>query len=185
LGVVIPPPDRLGTEKQAFGIWRLHSDGAPAGLVGTIEARGTNPLPEPIINPTLETIAYLSSPEVEPERTDLLLVNWEDTIGDPIFYTSRVDGLYDWSPGGDRFSFTRPPGETAAVSIFTGELNAEPQLVGTGESLALNVRWVDDTSYLYLQASDRGWDLLLNDSGGADTLIASVGGQPPTFDAVR
>ncbi|MGB3716681.1 MAG: hypothetical protein WA996_19855 [Candidatus Promineifilaceae bacterium] len=185
LGVVIPPPDRLGMENQAFGIWRLHTDGTPAGLVGTIEARGTYPLPEPVINPTLETIAYLSSPDIDPERTDLLFVTWDDRIGDPIFYSSRVDPFYDWSPGGERFSFTRPSGETAAVSIFTGQMDEEPQLVGNGESVALNVRWVDDNSYLYLQASDRGWDLLLNDSSGTDTLIASVGGQPPAFDAVR
>ncbi len=80
LGVVVPPPDPLGIENQAFGIWRLRTDGGSAALVGTIEeARGTNPLPDPVINPTLETIAYLSSPKVEPERTDLLLVSWEDT----------------------------------------------------------------------------------------------------------
>ena len=185
LGVVIPPPDRLGMENQAFGIWRLRTDGGSAGLVGTIEARGTYPLPEPVINPTLETIAYLSSPDIDPERTDLLFVTWDDRIGDPIFYSSRVDPFYDWSPGGERFSFTRPSGETAAVSIFTGQMDEEPQLVGNGESVALNVRWVDDNSYLYLQASDRGWALLLNDSSGTDTLIASVGGQPPAFDAVR
>jgi len=172
-------------ENQAFGIWRLPTDGGSAGFVGTIEARGTNPLPDPVINPTLETIAYLSSPEVEPERTDLLLVSWEDTIGDPIFYTSRVDGLYDWSPGGERFSFTRPPGETAAFSIFTGQMDEEPQLVGNGESVVLNVHWVDDNSYLYLQASDRGWELLLSDSSGADTLIVSVGGEAPAFDAAK
>jgi hypothetical protein len=185
LGVVIPPPDRLGMENQAFGIWRLHTDGTPAGLMGTIEARGANPLPEPEISPTLEMIAYLSSPEVEPERTDLLFVSWEDRIGDPIFYTSRVDGFYDWSPGGERFSFTRPPGEIAAVSLFTGQMDEEPRPVGNGESVALNVQWLDDNSYLYLQASDRGWDLLLNDSNDGDMLIAFVGGEAPAFDAAK
>jgi hypothetical protein len=185
LGVVIPPPDRLGMENQAFGIWRLHTDGTPAGLMGTIEARGANPLPEPEISPTLEMIAYLSSPEVEPERTDLLFVSWEDRIADPIFYTSRADGFYDWSPGGERFSFTRPPGEIAAVSLFTGQMDEEPRPVGNGESVALNVQWLDDNSYLYLQASDRGWDLLLNDSNDGDMLIASVGGEAPAFDAAK
>ena len=185
LGVVIPPPDPLGTENQAFGIWLLHADRGAAGLVGTIEARGTRPLPDPVINPTLETIAYLSNPEIESDRTDLLLVSWEDTIGDPIFYTSRVDGLYDWSPGGERFSFTQPPGETNTFSIFTGQLDEEPRQVGDGKSLVLNVHWLDDNSYLYLQASDRGWELFLNNSVGTDSLIVSVGGRPPAFDAVR
>jgi hypothetical protein len=185
LGVVIPPPDRLGIENQAFGIWRLHIDGTPASLVGTIEARDGNPLPEPDISPTLEMIAYLSSPDIDPERTDLLFVTWDDRISDPVFYSSRVDLFYDWSPGGERFSFTRPPGETAAVNLFTGQMGEEPQPVGNGQSVALNVHWLDDNSYLYLQASDRGWDLLLNDSNSADTLIASVGGQPPAFDAGR
>ena len=181
--MVIPPPDPLGVENQAFGIWLLRTDGGSAGLVGTIEARGTNPLPDPVIDPTLEMIAYLSSSEVDPEQTDLLFVNWDDTLGEPIFYASRVDSFYDWSPGGERFSFTRPPGETAAVSIFSGQMDEEPQLVGNGESLALNVHWIDDDRYLYLQASDRGWDLLLSDSNGTVSLIASVGGQPPAFDA--
>ncbi len=183
LGVVIPPPDRLGMENQAFGIWRLHTDGTPAGLVGTIEARGANPLPEPVINPTLETIAYLSNPEVDMEQTDLLFVSWDDRIGDPIFYASRVDSFYDWSPGGKRFSFTRPPGETVAVSTFTGQMDEEPRLVGNGESVTLNVHWVDDDRYLFLQASARGWDLLLTDSSGVVTPIAAVVGQPPAFDA--
>jgi hypothetical protein len=172
-------------ENQAFGIWRLRTDGGSAGLVGTIEARGTNPLPDPVINPTLEMIAYLSSSEVDPEQTDLFFVSWDDTLGDPMFYASQVFSFYDWSPGGERFSFTRPPSETAAVSIFTGQMDEEPQLVGNGESLALRARWVDDNSYLYLQASDSGWDLLLSDSNGADTLIASVGGEAPAFDAAK
>ena len=185
LGVVIPPPDPLGVENQAFGIWRLHTDGTPASLVGTLEARGARPLPDPVIDPTLEMIAYLSSSEVDPEQTDLFFVSWDDTLGDPMFYASQVGSFYDWSPGGERFSFTRPPSETAAFSIFTGQMDEEPQLVGNGESLVLNVRWVDDSSYLYLQASDRGWELLLNDSSGTDTLIASVGGEAPAFDAAK
>jgi hypothetical protein len=185
LGVVIPPPDRLGMENQAFGIWRLHTDEMSAGFVGTIEARGTNPLPDPVINPTLEMIAYLSSSEVDPEQTDLFFVSWDDTLGDPMFYASQVGSFYDWSPGGEQFSFTRPPGETAAVSIFTGQIDEEPRLVGDGESVVLNVHWLDDNSYLYLQASGRGWDLLLSDSSGTVTLVASVGGLPPAFDAVR
>jgi hypothetical protein len=185
LGVVIPPPDPLGVENQAFGIWRLHTDGTPASLVGTLEARGARPLPDPVIDPTLEMIAYLSSSEVDPEQTDLFFVSWDDTLGDPMFYASQVGSFYDWSPGGERFSFTQPPGETTTFSIFTGQMDEEPQLVGTGESLALRVRWVDDNSYLYLQASGRGWDLLLSDSSGTDTLIASVGGEAPAFDAAK
>jgi hypothetical protein len=185
LGVVIPPPDRLGMENHAFGIWRLHANGTPAGLVGTIEARSTNPLPEPVINPTLEMIAYLSGPEVDPERTDLLFVTWGDTIGDPTFYTSRVTSFGAWSPSGGRFSFTRPPSEIAFVSTFTGHLDEEPRPVGNGESAAINVHWVDDDRYLYLQASAKGWDLLLTDNRGRFTPIAAVVGQPPAFDAAR
>jgi hypothetical protein len=184
LAVVIPPPDPLAAEINAYGVWIMAANGESARLNGSLEIQGRG-LFEPSISPTLETIAYPSSPEVEPERTDLLLVSWEDTIGDPMFYASQVGSFYDWSPGGERFSFTRPPGETAAFSIFTGQMDEEPQLVGNGESLTRNVHWVDDNSYLYLQASDRGWELLLSDSSGAVTLIASVGGQSPRFDAVR
>ncbi len=186
LGVVIPPPDPLGRENQTFGIWRLHTDGTPAVLAGTLEAQDAHPLlPDPVINPTLEMIAYLSSSEVDPEQTDLFFVSWDDTLGNPMLYASHVNNFYDWSPGGERFSFTRPPGQTTAVILFTGQMHEEPQLVGNGESLALRVRWVDDNSYLYLQASDRGWDLLLYESSGTEKLIASVGGEPLAFDAVR
>jgi len=183
LGVIIPPPDRLATENQAFGIWRLHTDGTPATLAGTLEARGAQPLPEPVINPTLDMVAYLSGPEVEPERTDLLFVAWGDTIGDPTFYTSRVASFDDWSPGGERFSFSRPPGDMASVSAFTGHIDEEPRSMGDGESAAINVHWVDDDRYLYLQASARGWDLLLTDGSGMVAPIAAVVGQPPAFDA--
>jgi hypothetical protein len=130
-------------------------------------------------------IAYLSSPEDDPEQTDLLFVPWGDTIGEPVFYSSRV-GFFDaWSPGGGSFSFTRPPGETAAFSIFTGQMDEEPQLVGNGESVALNVHWVDDNSYLYLQASDKGRDLLLTDSSGTVALIGAMVGQSWAFDAAK
>jgi hypothetical protein len=197
LGVVVPPPDplagvvfppsgsstRVVIPNLAYGIWRLPTDGTPARPAGTIEARGG--LHVPVINPTLEIIAYVSSPEVDPERIDLFFVTWGDTIGEPAFYTSLVAGFYDWSPGGGRFSFSRPPGEKAYASTFTGQLDEEPRLVGNGESVALNVHWVDDNSYLYLQASDKGRDLLLTDSSGTVTPIASVVGQSPAFDAAR
>jgi hypothetical protein len=183
LGVVIPPPDPLFMENQAFGIWRLPTDGTPAWLAGTLDVHPL--LPDPVINPTLEMIAYPSSSKIDPEQTDLFFVRWDDALGDPMFYASQVGSFYDWSPGGERFSFTRPPGETTTFSIFTGQMDEEPQLVGNGESLVRNVRWVDDNSYLYLQASDRGWELLLKESSGTDKLIASVGGEAPAFDAAK
>lgn len=186
LGVVIPPPDPLAgvvIPNLAYGIWRLPTDGTPARLAGTIEARGG--LLVPVINPTLEIIAYLPSQEVDPERTDLFFVTWGDTIGEPIFYTSRV-GFFDaWSPGGGRFSFSRPPGETAPESFFTGQLDEEPRPVGNGESATSDVRWADDDHYLYLQASDKDWDLLLTDSSGTVTLIAAMVGQTWAFDAKK
>lgn len=185
-GVVFPPPDssaRVVIPNLVYDIWRLPTDGTPARLAGTIEARGG--LLVPVINPTLEIIAYLPSQEVDPERTDLFFVTWGDTIGEPIFYTSRVGFFGAWSPGGDRFSFTRPSGEIAAVSTFTGQLDEEPRLVGNGESATSDIRWIDDVHYLYLQSSDKDWDLLLADSSGTVTLIAAGVGQPPAFDAVR
>lgn len=183
LGVIVPPPDPLGTENQAHGIWRLHTDGTPAVLAGTIETRGNRPLPEPSISPGLEMIAYLSGSEVEPERVDLLFVSWGDTVSSPTFYTSGVDSFGEWAPGGERFSFTRPPGQTGSIIAFTGRLDEEPQQVGSGEAAAITVHWVDDDRYLYLQASAKGWDLILADGDGSDVLVAAVVGQPPAFDA--
>jgi hypothetical protein len=154
-------------------------------LAGTIETLGRRPMLEPVISPALDLIAYLSSPEVAPERTDLLFVNWADTMGDPTFYTSTVDSFDDWSPGGERFSFNRPPSEIASISAFTGRIDEEPKPVGDGESVAIDVRWIDDDRYLYLQASDKGWNLLLTDDSGVVTPIAAVVGQPPAFDVMQ
>jgi len=56
--------------------------------------------------------------------------------------------------------------------------------VGNGESAAIDVFWVDDEAYLFLQASERGWNLLLHDIGGTITPVAAVVGPPPAFDAV-
>jgi hypothetical protein len=197
LGVVVPPPDplagvvfppsgsstRVVIPNLAYGIWRLPTDGTPARLAGTIEARGG--LLVPVINPTLEIIAYLSSLGVYPERTDLFFVTWGDTIGEPAFYASRV-GFFDaWSPGGGRFSFSRPPSEMGFVSSFIGQLDEEPRPLGNGESAASDVRWIDDVHYLYLQASDKDWDLLLADGSGTVTLIAVGIGQTGAFDAKK
>ena len=185
-GVVFPPPDsstRVVIPNLAYGIWRLPTDGTPARLAGTIEARGG--LLVPVINPTLEIIAYLPSQEVDPERTDLFFVTWGDTIGEPTFYASRV-GFFDaWSPGGGRFSFSRPPGEIASTRFFTGQLDEEPRPVGNGESTTSDIRWVDDVHYLYLQVSDKDWDLLLADSSGTVTLIGAMVGQTWAFDAKK
>jgi hypothetical protein len=79
----------------------------------------------------------------------------------------------------------RSQSRTAAVGIFTGQIDEKLRLVRNGESVVLNVHWLDDNSYLYVQASDRGWDLLLSDNSGTVTLVASVGGQPPALDAVE
>ena len=89
----------------------------------------------------------------------------------------------EWSPGGQRFSFSRPPSEVASVSAFVGSLDEEPRPVGNSESPAINARWIDDDRYLYLQASAKGWDLLLADIGGPVTPIAAIVGPPPSFDA--
>lgn len=185
LAVIIPPPDALATEIQPYSVWLLTQDSPSAGLVGTIEVRGGQAGLEPVISPSLSQIAYVSNSTSDPDRKDLLFVDWDESLGDPTFYTSWVESSAEWSPSGQRFSFNRPPSEVASISAFTGRLGEEPRPVGNGESPAINVRWVDDDAYLYLQASARGWDLLLTDIGGTVTPIAGIVGQPPAFDGHR
>ena len=173
----IPPNNPLADPPEATTIWYIPSNGAPPHILTTL-----TPVPffhEPVhISPELSKIAYLT--EVTPGAppiVDLHIAN-VDGSGD-VIYDSGDRRFEAWSTDGEHFIFTE-----AGHYPKVGRLGDPPQDL-LGITLMLDVSWVDETRFLYLNRLSGSWELWLRELGTPGILLASTTGDSIRYDFIK
>jgi dipeptidyl aminopeptidase/acylaminoacyl peptidase len=177
LQVAIPPADPLAQPPQATSIWRLHTDGTPAELIGSIPAQ---PGSLPAFSPEPRWVAYLApAAEGAPGAAGKLLVAVLET-GETLVEYSQVGGIYGWAPDSGHLAFLaqleRPQAQIAPFGGPAAPAHDEPSVV------AIDVQWVDAGRYLYLSSTSNGWSLNMGKIGGSPTTLATVAGRSLPYD---
>ena len=178
--VAIPPADPLSQPLQATTLWRLHADGTRAEPLGNFPVAIAHTYGAITIAPDLSRVAFLQTSATQGSGFDLMLAAVGEMLGDPASYSSNVGAVDNWSPGGTYFVYAPVLGDVPARQL--GQPGEAPQAIGAAEKAVFDVTWVDDNRFLYVQESDRGWDLVLGQVGGPQQLVASAGGPAPPYD---
>ncbi len=173
----IPPADPLAIPPDPTTIWHLPADGSPPTQLTTL---AKVPFFQDFVHFSPETskIAYMT--EVTPGAPpilDLHIANG-DGSGD-VIYTSGDRRFEAWSTDGEHFIFTE-----AGHNPTIGHLG-DPPLALTGITLMLDVSWVDETSYLYINRLSGSWELWLRELGTPGVLLASTTGDRIRFDFLK
>jgi Tol biopolymer transport system component len=177
LRAAIPPHDPLAVPEESTTIWHLPADGTPPSTLTTL-------IPVPffhenvLLSPETSRIAYLAmvTPGAPP-IVDLHIAN-VDGSGD-VIYDSGDRSFEAWSTDGEHFIFTE-----AGHNPKVGRLG-DPPLALTGITLMLNISWVDETRFLYLNRLSGSWELWLRELGTPGMLLASTTGDIIRYDFVK
>lgn len=173
----IPPHDPLAAPPEVTTIWHLPADGSPASTLTTL-----TPVPffhdNVHLSPDTGKIAWLGmvTPGAPP-IVDLHIAN-ADGSGD-VIYNSGDRRFEAWSTDGEHFIFTE-----AGHYPKVGRIG-DPPLDLTGITLMLDVSWVDETRFLYLNRLSGSWELWLRELGTPGVLLASTIGDNIRYDFVK
>jgi len=173
----IPPANPLATPPDLTTIWHMPADGSPPISLSTL-AKVPFFHDTVHLSPETSKIAYLT--EVTPGAppiVDLHIAN-ADGSGD-VIYDSGDRRIEAWSSDGEHFIFTE-----AGHNPKVGRLG-DPPMPLTGITLMLNISWVDETRFLYLNRLSGSWELWLRELGTPGVLLASTTGDSIRYDFVK
>lgn len=177
LRAAVPPEEALVVPAQDTTVWHLPADGSPASVLTTL-----TPVPffhEAVhISPDANKIAYLNmvTPGAPP-IVDLHIAN-PDGSGD-VLYDSGDRRFEAWSTDGEHFIFTE-----AGHYPKVGRVGYPAQDL-LGITLMLDVNWVDETQFFYINRLSGSWELWLRELGSPGILLASSTGDRIGYDFVK
>jgi len=179
LQVAIPPADLTARQVQPMTIWRIPAGREPARLVASVETvplLGSDAIK---FSPDLTFVSYaqMRGEDTEPQgefRLEVRRLANQDVQAYP-----DVSSQYGWAPDSRRFAFQAGRQfPQLRIGQWSGLTLAGS--VGAGTSLD-DLRWVDAERYLLLARHDaqKGaegdlWDLVLADTNGSSTILASA-----------
>ncbi len=122
-------------------------------------------------SPDLSRIAFLrrtTSPSVK-----ALVISNVDGTGEQSYISGEL-AWHGWAPDGEHFVFSQgaPPNLTLGA---LGDIAIE---LGSGS----NIRWIDETTYLFLSGSSGAWTLNRGTVGATPSPIVSPAGDSVAYD---
>jgi hypothetical protein len=173
----IPPADPLLIPPDPSTVWHISADGSGASPLMTFYGVPFS-FEAAYPSPDMNKVAYLDlvTPGAPP-IVDLHVSN-ADGSGD-VIYDSGDRQFESWSTAGEYFIFTESGHNPKLGRV------GDPPLDLTGITLLVDVSWVDETRFLYLNRLSGSWELWLRELGTPGTLLASTTGESINFDFVK
>jgi hypothetical protein len=185
LRVAIPPADPFVQPAAQTTIWHIPADGSPARLLTSIDAAPLLSSNSPAFSSDLEYVAYAQIRGAEgatPAEAQPWLEVQRLANGDRLAYPHTSD-LIRWAPDSQLFAFVAGRDE---ARLYIGQWSGPtvPGAVDAGTAVS-DVRWVDAEHYLFIARSraqrgpaEGGWDLVLANTRGSSTILASMDSYP-------
>jgi Tol biopolymer transport system component len=166
LRVTIPPEDTLAEPIPPTGLWHIPTDGSPAVLLGSFSAIPFA-WPDNAISPNLDRVVYAKSiGEPSANQRELHIAN-VDGSGDYIFITGGSANITSWTPDGTRFIFLLDNGSD--YSMYLGTLaTGDVSLIATIASTVQQMRWVDNSRFLFFHQYGGDRELRISHLGGTN-----------------
>lgn len=178
LRVAIPPQDSLGDPFAPTALWEIPTDGRPAFQLGQVVAQPF--FIDPVLySPDLTFIAYTRLPDpAEYTVADLVIANY-DGVGELVLATGNLF-ISGWAPDSRHLVFE----SFELQETYLGSVEGDVRLL-TDVPYAREVTWLDETRFLFLRESARGWQMRIGEVGGGSVLFVELPGTFPVFDFDR
>lgn len=172
--VVIPPEDPLAASPDVTRVWHLPADGSPPTTtmsMGTVAF----PLTTTTLSANTERVAYLVEITPGSPPTLELHVSNVDGSGDMIYATGPL-AFSGWATDGVYFIY-----KDADPNPKIGQYGVAPTTLASVTTL-INVKWVDETRFLYQSKNGANFELWLGEAGAPSALIDSTPGGMISYD---
>jgi hypothetical protein len=173
LRLALPPSDPLATPAQPTSLWQIPSEGAEARQYGNIKAVPFFEQPV-FFSPDLARIAFVRETGAPTENMRELHLAANDGSGDWLYAKAAALLFQGWSPDAVQFAYTLGD----VQELWLGSLKEAPRQAGGGINGVQDVRWVDEKSFLFWQASGASLELMLANLEGGTMRLDSVTGGP-------
>jgi len=173
----IPPHDPLIEPPDLTTVWHLPADGSPPSTLMTM---ASVPFFHDAVrlSPDGNKLAYLVLITAgDPSIVELHITN-ADGSGDLIYDTGPLQ-FEAWSTDSEHFFYSQN-GHSPKIGRIS-----YPPLDFTGVTLMLNIQWLDETHFLYLNRPSGSWELWLGELGAPGILIGSTSGDRIWYDFTR
>lgn len=173
----IPPHDPLLEPPDITTVWHLPADGSPPSTLMTMTS-----VPffhdAVILSPDVNKLGYLVLISAgDPSIVELHVTNADGT-GDTIYNTGPLQ-FEAWSTDSEHFIYTE-----GGHNPKTGQIGFPPQNI-PGVTIMLDIQWVDETRFLYINRVGGDWELWLGELNAPGILINSTTGDWISYDFVQ
>jgi hypothetical protein len=170
VGIVIPSDDPLAPNPSGT-VWHIPTEGGAPVSLATIA--GSFYFPQmgggSLISPDLTKIAYLR--EIGPNTYELYHAN-ADGSNETLYETAEISWI-GWAPDSSHFVYA-----IGSTNLQLGRIGYPPLPFASG----INLRWINETRYVFLSGSYGAWTLIRGQLGAGNTPIVSPIGEFVTFD---
>jgi hypothetical protein len=175
VGVAIPNDDPLGPNPNGF-IWRFNNTGSSSIKIATIpgDFYFSQVFSNSTMSPSLNRVAFLRD-TATPNIQDLFLANTDGT-GETLYTTGNIDWV-GWAPDGIHFVYS--VGDPMNLQLGTDGAADIPLVTG------IDLRWINDSRFIYLNGSIGAWTLMIGNLGGVSTSLANPSGDFISYDFAR
>ncbi|MDX1665504.1 MAG: hypothetical protein R3272_17080 [Candidatus Promineifilaceae bacterium] len=178
LWVALPSYDGMAVSAEPAAIWQLFTGGEPARLVGRLPEADPMPYATPAIAPGANHVAYFVAQG--DGGFELMVAPLGAEIGAAQMLAEGVQPEVVWAPDGNHLVASEV-GDS--VSRFIAALTGNRFPIGDGQGAVAEVQWLGPDSFVYAEAQEDGWELLVASIGGVGEPFAAFDGRFPTFDA--
>jgi hypothetical protein len=178
--VAIPPADPLAVPLKPTTLWQVPVDGSKARQLGNI---ATGPFFGMAVfySPDRSHILYLGNSGNSDQNLSALHVARPDGSQDSIYITATELTISSWAPDSQEFTFSA--GNQGILQL--GQISGKFQpLVGVASN-PLDLRWIDNEHFIYVQSGADGYEIHLHALEGEDTLLGSDPAFQSTYDYAR
>ncbi len=180
LRVTIPPAETLAVPVPPTGLWNIPTDGTPATQLGSIIAMPFA-WPDNAFSPDLNRVAYVKNIGAQTDNQRELHLANPDGSGDVVFATGDSLQFEQWTPDGTRFVYLINNG--AERGIYLGHVSGSVVTISTAPETVNQMRWVDNSRFLFLYKSANIWELRISDMDGTrHAFIDSIPDDFATYD---
>ncbi|OGO29749.1 MAG: hypothetical protein A2Z16_14750 [Chloroflexi bacterium RBG_16_54_18] len=175
--LALPPADPLSEPSEPTKLFRIDAASSSTQEIGQVDSVPFFDIPVQY-SPDLSQIAYLASAGGAGKNRRSLLLASPDGSGSILYQEGELLQFLEWNPPGHRFGFSL--GEDQ--ELYIGYLNIPAVKVDPPIFGVIDMRWINEDYFVYLQGIGEKYNLCLSAANGASIIIASVVNSRIEFD---
>ena len=167
--LALPPADPLAEPTESTNLFRIDVASSSTQKIGQVQSVPFFDTPVQY-SPDLNQIAHLASTGGAGENDRSLVLAFPDGSGITEYHVGKLLQFLGWNSTSDHFGFSLEEDQ----QLFIGALNKPAQNVNPPLFGVINMTWINEDQFIYLQGLGEKYNLGLADKFDANFIIDSV-----------